>query len=124
MIPLPHRVGEVESQLIQLRGALVSLRRDVDDMHALDAAEHRVFRSDLALIHSLVQRPSGAMPGSRWICSKLRFLQSSVWNLAMRLRSLHAMRGHFPDTAMSSLRWPAPQPLSEELFLQVDEARL
>ena len=125
MIPLPHRVSELESQVTQLRTAMSTLRRDLEDCLALNSAEHRVFRADLSLLHSVVRQPSGVIPGTGWICAKLRFLQTAWWHLAMRVRSmLHALRGRFPASALDNINWPPPPALTEDLYLQIDDAML
>ena len=103
--------------MVRLRAAV---RRDMEDGNALSSAEHRVFRADLTQLYSLLRHPSGAVPSSGWVCSKLRYLQGSLWNLAMRVRALlHSLWGQFGGTPLPALEWPAPPPLTEDLYLTV-----
>ena len=108
--------------MASLKSELAQLRRDVEDTGALTAAEHRLFRAEIGQLFAKLQHPSGATPANGWVCAKLHFIQTMVWQLMMRMRSLlHTIRGELGSAALRSIQWPPPPALSEDLYLQIDE---
>ena len=103
-LPLPHRVADLEAQVASLKSDLSQLRRDHEDGGALIAAEHRLFRAEIAQLVAKLQHPSGVAATDGWVCAKLRFIQTMVWQLMTRMRSLlHCIRGELQSAAVHSI---------------------
>ena len=120
-IPLPQRVADLEAQVASLQNDLSQLRRDHEDGGALISAQHRLFRAEIAQLVAKLQHPSGVAATDGWICAKLRYIQTMVWQLMTRMRSvLHCIRGELQSAAVQSIVWPAAPALNEAFLLEVD----